>query len=60
MKILKYVINESGTPILFEMSILHCEIITSAISAGLVIIDYNILTDEFENILSIGNLYQSL
>ena len=47
MKILKYVINESGTPILFEMSILHCEIITSAISAGLVIIDYNILTDEF-------------
>ncbi len=47
MKIVKYVINESGIPILFEKSIVHCEIVSRVISAGFVIIDYDTLTDQF-------------
>jgi hypothetical protein len=42
MKILKYVINDSSLPILFCVSISHSAIITKVISAGYVIIDFDI------------------
>jgi hypothetical protein len=42
MKILKYVINDSNLPILFCVSISHSAIITKVISAGYVIIDFDI------------------
>ncbi len=42
MKLLKYVINDSSLPILFCMSISHSKIITNVVSAGYVIIDFDI------------------
>lgn len=47
MKIVKYVISESGIPVLFKTNILHCEMITNALSAGYAIVDYDVLTDRF-------------
>lgn len=41
MKILKYVINDVGQPIIFSVDNLHSDILTNVVSAGFVIIDYN-------------------
>jgi hypothetical protein len=42
MKILKYVINDANLPILFCMSISHSAIITKVVSAGYVVIDFDV------------------
>lgn len=47
MRIVKYVIGKSGIPILFRTNILHCEVITNALSAGYAIVDYDVSTDQF-------------
>ena len=41
MKILKYVINDVGLPIIFSIDILHTDIMTKVVAAGFVIIDYD-------------------
>lgn len=41
MKILKYVINDVGLPIIFSMDNLHTDIMTKVVAAGFVIIDYD-------------------
>ncbi len=41
MKILKYVINDTGLPIIFSLDNLHTDILTKVVSAGYVIIDYD-------------------
>jgi hypothetical protein len=41
MKILKYVINDTGLPIIFSMDNLHTDILTKVVAAGFVIIDYD-------------------
>ena len=40
MKILKYVINDAGLPIIFSMDNLHTDILTKVVAAGFVIIDF--------------------
>jgi hypothetical protein len=42
LKILKYVINDDNLPILFCKSFSHSAIITNVVSAGYVIIDFDI------------------
>ncbi len=41
MKILKYVINDAGLPIIFCVDNLHTDILTKVVAAGFVIIDYD-------------------
>jgi hypothetical protein len=41
MRILKYVINDHGLPIIFSMDNLHTDIITKVVAAGYVIISYD-------------------
>lgn len=41
MKILKYVIIETGLPIIFSVDNLHTDILTKVVAAGFVIIDYD-------------------
>ncbi len=41
MKILKYVINDTGLPIIFSVDNLHTDILTKVVAAGFVIIDYD-------------------
>jgi hypothetical protein len=41
MKILKYVINDVGRPIIFSTDNLHTDILTKVVSAGFVLIDYD-------------------
>lgn len=48
MKILKYVIKCDGAPLLFSQSILHSEVITTGISAGFAIINYDVTIDKFK------------
>lgn len=42
MKIIKYVISYHGIPLLFCSNILHSSVINTAISAGFVIVNYNV------------------
>ena len=48
MRIVKYVINELGLPILFETNIIHSEMISNVVSAGFAVVDYDALTDQFK------------
>ena len=48
MNIVKYIINEIGHPVLFNSSLLHCQIKTNAISAGFAIIYFDISTNKFK------------
>jgi hypothetical protein len=45
MKILKYVINDTNLPIIFNEDTSHSVLITNVVSAGFVIIDYDYLND---------------
>lgn len=47
MKIVKYIINKSGIPLLFNTEILHIDMMTSVVSAGYAIITYDLLADKF-------------
>jgi hypothetical protein len=47
MKIVKYIINQSGVPVLFKPDILHSDMITDVASAGYAIINYDLITDKF-------------
>lgn len=47
MKILKYIINEKKTPILFSTSITHSSVVSKAISAGFLIIHYDSIYKKF-------------
>lgn len=41
MKILKYVINDAGLPIIFSVDNLHSDILTKVVAAGFLIIDFD-------------------
>lgn len=41
MKILKYVINDTGLPIIFSVDNLHTDILTKVVAAGFVLIEYD-------------------
>lgn len=48
MKIVKYVINKDGIPLLFNTTIMHSDIINKGISAGFAIIDYDFTINQFK------------
>jgi|GEM_PF-2210412 hypothetical protein len=48
MRILKYIINEKELPVIFDTKIMHCDIVTNAVSAGFFVIYYSDSTDRFE------------
>ena len=47
MKIVKYIINENGVPILFCQKILHSKVVDRAISAGYAIVHYDLIVEKF-------------
>lgn len=47
MNILKYIINEDKTPIIFSEKLLHHDIIQTGIAAGYVILNYDVETNLF-------------
>ena len=47
MKILKYIINEKKIPILFSSEITHSDVILKAVSAGFVILRFDIKYKKF-------------
>ena len=47
MKILKYIITDKKIPVIFSRDIIHNEILHSAISAGFLIIKYNVIDNQF-------------
>lgn len=48
MKIVKYIVNDLGVPILFKTDILHSDVATNAFSAGYAIISYDLIKDTFD------------
>lgn len=47
MKILKYIINEKKIPILFSTDITHNEVMQNGLSAGFLIINYDLQVNKF-------------
>lgn len=47
MRIVKYIISDSGIPFLFNTDVNHADVLTSAVSAGYAIISYDKLIDTF-------------
>ncbi len=47
MNILKYIINEEKIPVIFSAKLLHQEILQRGISAGFLILNYDIDTNLF-------------
>jgi hypothetical protein len=47
MKILKYIINEKKIPILFSTEITHCDVVSNAISAGFLIVNFDTNYNKF-------------
>jgi hypothetical protein len=47
MNILKYVVNEKKIPIIFSKDITHCDVMSDAISAGFLIVKFDINPQKF-------------
>lgn len=47
MKIVKYIIKKDGTPILFNTNVMHSDVIELVISAGFVIVNYDMDRSQF-------------
>lgn len=47
MNILKYIITESKIPLLFSSNMPHNEVLTKAISAGFVVVNYDVTLYQF-------------
>ncbi len=48
MKILKYIINEQKIPIIFSTTITHNEILSSGLSAGFLILNFDLNHKKFK------------
>ncbi len=47
MKVLKYIVNEEKKPIIFSTDIIHSEILTKGLSAGFLILKYDLIYNKF-------------
>ncbi len=47
MKILKYIINENKIPILFSSDIIHNEVLSTGLSAGFIILNFDLNYKKF-------------
>jgi hypothetical protein len=47
MNILKYCVNGKKTPIIFSYDIIHCDVMPDAISAGFLIVKFDLIRSKF-------------